>query len=102
MPDAMLTSDPLCSTRTWLPATVSPASLSPLVPRSDTLTLSFTAGPLDSAGLAVLLGLADTPAPGDPCGPLDGDVGAAWLVNPPMTSTATNAPACANSGTASF
>src|SRR6185312_11463851 len=65
-----------------------------------TLTLSFSAGPLAGAGLPVLLGLAATAVPGVPWDP--GGFGAAWLVNPPMTKTTTKAPACANSGTASF
>src|SRR6185437_97767 len=101
MPDAAVASDSACSTRTFLPATVSPAWLSPLVPSSVTLTLSFSAGPLAGAGLPLLLGLAVTAVPGVPWDPGDG-FGAAWLVKPPMTRTTTKAPACANSGTASF
>ena len=43
--------------------------------------------------LALALGVVPGPGPA---------VVDAWPVNPPMTSTATNAPACANNGTANF
>ena len=90
MPDTTLVSVPSASTFTWLPET-----LRPLVPSSTTLTVSLCAGPLVADALALALALGVVPCAGP-------DVVDAWPVNPPMTSTATNAPAWANNGAASF
>src|SRR5580692_484158 len=89
-PDTTLVSVPFFSTFTWLPERLRPSVLS-----WTTLTVSLCAGPLvaDALALALAVGVA-------PCA---GSAGVdAWPVNPPMTSTATNAAACANSGAASF
>ena len=88
-PDATVASVPLCSTFTGLPETLSTS-----LPSWTTLTVSLTAGPLVAAELALGLGVVPDPCPGAVVG--------AWPVKPPMTSTATNAVACANNGTASF
>src|SRR6185437_14959209 len=69
-------------------------------PSLMTLTVSLSAAPLLEAELAV--GVKVLVEAGVPPGPGAGEGVFAWPVNPPITSTATNAVACANNGTASF
>src|SRR5690242_3543098 len=92
VPVTTLVSVPVCSTFTWVPGSGRPS------PSLITLTVSLSAAPWLEAELAVggavLVGAGVAPGPGAGV--------SAWPVNPPITSTATNAVACANNGTASF
>src|SRR5262249_6590589 len=103
-PVTTLVSVPVCSTFTWVPGSGRPT------PSLMTLTVSLSAAPLLEAELAVGVagggggggggvgGVGVGAPPGRGAG---GGVGGG-RGTPPITSTATNAVACANNGTASF
>src|SRR5438067_8455369 len=95
VPVTTLVSVPVCSTFTAVPGSGRPS------PSLTTLTVSLSAAPLLEAELAVGVAVVAVGACVPP-GPGAGEGVLAWPVNPPITSTATNAVACANNGTASF